>query len=170
MFVTVGMIPIYQFLHYCHFTENKIIKVKDYKKEQYFTISNNQSVIRYMFLVRSGYSNIVLRDLIRKYWQDGYSERENSDGSKNSQLLFLLEASAGNATYNITEEWNKRNDILLLEFNIEELVFLKSLPIHSRFLIISQDTTFVNFNNLVNLLKQQGKMHFNCNTVLQYYT
>ena len=115
-----------------------------------------------LFIVRSDNKNLELRNIIRKSWYNGSIAKDihnSSDKTIDAKLQFIIEDLSNN-----TKKYGKQdlqfNDTLWIQNSepksIESVRFLEVMPT-AHYYIISLDTTFVNFDNVVHFLQGQGK-------------
>ena len=126
-----------------------------------YGIRNDSSLTqtKYMFIVRSDHKNLELRNVIRKAWYSNYTDAHHSWRTSNdAKLLFVIEDSQNSLEYSIQDL--QFNDTLWIPNSgprsIESVKFLEILPT-SLYYTISLDTTFVNFDNVIHFLQEQGK-------------
>ena len=135
----------------------------------------HHKIPRYLFVVRSNCKNVQLRHWIRGYWNITYmskinttlKDKENLTNKSSTvtllQLVFVLEEVTECLTENVAREINESPDINWINNSGSKstisVQFFKSLSEYAnvQFYIISRDTTFVNFLNVVHLLDKQGK-------------
>ena len=122
------------------------------------------SATNYLFIVRSQKNKLEFRNVLRKSW---YSWRT----SINAKLLFIIESSSNTGKYAIQDL--QFNDIIWTrksgQRSIESVRFLEVVPT-AHYYIISLDTTFINFDNVVHFLQRQGKgILFSFHSVSAFY-
>ena len=138
----------------------------------------HEKIQTYLFVVRSNCKNVQLRHWIRNYLNIEYMSKINttlkdkekltnkSSGVTLLQLVFVLEDVTECLKENVAREISESRDINWINNSGSKstisVQFLKSLSQYTdvQFYIISQDTTFVNFHNVVHLLNKQGKDAF----------
>ena len=171
----------YTYVHTGYFSENTskiIIDAKEHMKhhnrqkpESYKSFNTGST--KYLFIIRSTLENAQLRISIRHLWKNNYFHEMKSEwddgygitdkiGDINcSQILFVIEDTSSQS--NMAKEMKKYNDLIWIpnseEKSINSLHTMTSLTkiTNVHFYIISQDTTFVNFYNVIHLLEKQGK-------------
>ena len=131
------------------------------------TILRNNSLLiatKYLFIVRSDNKNLNLRNTIRKSWynNDTVKDINHTWGSSiDAKLLFIIENSPKTMKYAVQDL--QFNDTLWIPNSkpgsIESVRFLKAVPA-THYYIIALDTTFVNFDNVVHFLEEQGKITY----------
>ena len=162
--ITFNFLSLSLFLKY---NSHKLIAhvVQDDTAIATYTIFRNSSFlasIEYLFIVRSDNKNLKLRNTIRKSWcnNDTVEDIHHRWGSSiDAKLLFIIENSPNTMKYAVEDL--QFNDTLWIPNSrprsIESVRFLEVLPT-AHYYIIGLDTTFINFDNVVHFLEEQGKI------------
>ena len=115
---------------------------------------------KYLFVVLSHCRNVHLRLWIRKYWHKENLLKKNTVNPKVAQLFFVLRYDRNCVTCNIMNEIEENQDIqMMTDSNFTTwMQWIKSSYLYTdtQFYIIFQDTTFVNFYNVIYFLDKQG--------------
>ena len=171
---------MYTYVHTGYISENISKIIFDAQEHLKHKNSRNKKVsiklsTKYLFIVRSTLENGAIRKSMRYFWKNKHlyemeTECTHFNGTladiKDSKLLFAIEDVSNSISSQITmaDEMKEYKDVHWIPCQepkcIKSLHYLETLVTNTdaRFYIISQDTTFVNFNNVIHLLEKQGSV------------
>ena len=128
-------------------------------------LPNNSFLVstKYLFIVRTDNKNWKARSAIRTSWYKDDTDAHHSWGTSiDAKLLFIIEDSQNTMEY--AEQDLQFNDTLWIPNSgprsIESVHFLEVVPT-SHYYIIALDTTFINFDNIINYVEKLGRNYMN---------
>ena len=175
VFIFLLLINILSFSLFLKQKTNKTITyvVQNNTDSATYKLRNNSLLTKtkYLIIVRSDHKNLELRNVIRKAWYSNYTDAHHSwTTSNDAKLLFVIEDSQNTMEYSIQDL--QFNDTLWIPNSgpksIESVRFLKVVPT-ALYYTISLDTTFVNFDNVIRFLQEQGKFISKMLYLYSYY-
>ena len=190
-FVTLTVVNIFfvfLFIKYIHGSGNN--EIVNISKSSFHNRADFQPAATYLFIIRSDYRNNHSRNYIRRYWKNEcvsnfslgcevkHNGRSKFGSISRKELLFAIEDNTNTRKYNLTQKRIDNHDEVWIpnsgseSESIKSLQFLTSLSgyLNVQFYIISRDTTFVNFNNVMQLLEKRGKRIYLGNSFLKIKT